>query len=111
MLFQLSTAIEITSTLGQRLIQNLQQSELAARAGISERALKNIERGGSGTFENIVRVVKKADHAVDNPVETSPGKLFTLSEQLRSHEESAEVIQASFRKPSVHTEVIARVNL
>jgi transcriptional regulator with XRE-family HTH domain len=63
MLFQLSTANEIASALGQRLrdhrlIQNLQQSELAARAGISERALRNIERGGKGTFENIVRVVQ-----------------------------------------------------
>jgi transcriptional regulator with XRE-family HTH domain len=63
MMFQLSTADEIITALGQRLrehrlAQNLQQSELAGRAGISERALRNIELGGKGTFENVIRVAQ-----------------------------------------------------
>ncbi|WP_277187210.1 helix-turn-helix domain-containing protein [Caballeronia sp. BR00000012568055] len=70
MMFQLSTADEITAALGQRLrehrlARNLQQSELAGRAGISERALRNIERGGKGTFENIVRVAQALGLAGD----------------------------------------------
>jgi transcriptional regulator with XRE-family HTH domain len=60
--FELLSSQEITAELGQRLrtqrlLQNLQQDELASRAGISERALRNIERSGRGTLDNIVRVV------------------------------------------------------
>jgi|ERR1700738_467656 transcriptional regulator with XRE-family HTH domain len=59
--FELATADEITRELGQRLrahrlAQNLQQSELAARAGISERALRNFERMGQGSLDTFVRV-------------------------------------------------------
>src|SRR5579863_6163049 len=53
--FELATADEIACELGRRLrahrlAQNFQQSELAARAGISERALRNLERTGRGTL-------------------------------------------------------------
>ncbi len=60
--FALFTSQEIVAELGQRLraqrlLQNLQQDELASRAGISERALRNIEKSGRATFDNVVRVV------------------------------------------------------
>ena len=60
MLFYLSTPDEIAQEIGDRiranrLAQNLSQSELAARAGISERALRNFERSGKGTFDLFLR--------------------------------------------------------
>lgn len=60
MLFDLSTPDEIAQEIGDRiranrLAQNLSQSELAARAGISERALRNFERSGKGTFDLFLR--------------------------------------------------------
>jgi transcriptional regulator with XRE-family HTH domain len=60
--FNLSNSQEVVAELGQRLraqrlLQNLQQDELAGRAGISERALRNIERSGRATLDNFVRVV------------------------------------------------------
>jgi len=59
--FELATADEIACELGRRLrahrlAQNFQQSELAARAGISERALRNLERTGRGTLDTFLRV-------------------------------------------------------
>ncbi|WP_207000295.1 helix-turn-helix domain-containing protein [Trinickia mobilis] len=59
--FDLASADEIASELGRRLrvhrlTQNFQQSELAARAGISERALRNLERTGRGTLDTFLRV-------------------------------------------------------
>ncbi|SDH11849.1 helix-turn-helix domain-containing protein [Paraburkholderia phenazinium] len=61
LLFDLATADEIARELGQRLrtqrlAQNLQQSELAARAGVSERAVRNLERTGKATLESLLRV-------------------------------------------------------
>ena len=60
--FNLSSSQEVVAELGQRLraqrlLQNLQQDELASRAGISERALRNIERSGRATLDNFVSVV------------------------------------------------------
>jgi Helix-turn-helix. len=62
MQFELSSFDEIALELGarlraQRLMQNLQQSEVAARAGISERSLSNFERLGRGTFDCFIRIV------------------------------------------------------
>ncbi|KND60928.1 hypothetical protein BVER_05297 [Candidatus Burkholderia verschuerenii] len=59
--FDLATSDEIAEVIGQRLrehrlAQNLQQSELAARAGVSVRVVSNIERNGQGTFDNLIRV-------------------------------------------------------
>lgn len=62
MQFNFATADEIAVEFGsriraQRLAQNLQQSELAARAGVSERSLSNFERSGRGTFDVFLRIV------------------------------------------------------
>jgi transcriptional regulator with XRE-family HTH domain len=59
--FELASPEEAAQELGRRLRahrlnQNLQQGELAGRAGMSERALRNLERGGQATFDNFVRV-------------------------------------------------------
>ncbi len=59
--FELATSGEIARELGDRvrshrLEQNLQQSELAARAGVSERALRNFERSGRASFDLVLRV-------------------------------------------------------
>jgi len=61
MQFGLSTTEEIAQEFGNRmrahrLAANLQQSELAARAGVSERALRNFERSGRGTFDLFLRL-------------------------------------------------------
>ncbi len=61
MLFDLTTLDEIAQEFGSRLrvnrlAQNLQQSELAARAGVSERALRNFERSGRGSLDLFLRV-------------------------------------------------------
>lgn len=61
MQFDFATADEIAAEFGeriraQRLAQNLQQSELAARAGVSERCLGNFERSGKGTFDVFLRL-------------------------------------------------------
>ena len=62
MQFNLATSDEIAQEFGHRLrahrlAENLQQSELAARAGVSERALRNFERSGQGSFDLFLRVV------------------------------------------------------
>jgi transcriptional regulator with XRE-family HTH domain len=59
--FGLATADEIAQEFGNRLrahrlAQNLQQSELAARAGISRRTLINFEHSGHGTIDVFLRV-------------------------------------------------------
>lgn len=61
MLFDFATSNEIARELGarlraHRLAQNLQQSELAARAGISERSLSNFERTGQCNLDVFLRV-------------------------------------------------------
>lgn len=60
--FKLATAQEIGSVLGerlrrQRLAGELQQRELAARAGISETTLRNLETKGVSTLETFIKVV------------------------------------------------------
>ena len=59
--FELASTNEIAREFGNRLrthrlAQNLQQNELAARAGVSERALRNFERSGRGSFDLFLRV-------------------------------------------------------
>jgi transcriptional regulator with XRE-family HTH domain len=59
--FNLATSDEIARDFGNRmrahrLAENLQQSELAARAGVSERALRNFERSGRGSLDLFLRV-------------------------------------------------------
>ena len=60
--FGLSTTDEIAQELGNRLrahrlAQNLQQNELAARAGVSPRTLGEFERSGRGSLDVFLRVV------------------------------------------------------
>lgn len=59
--FELATSDEIAREFGNRirahrLAENLQQSELAARAGVSERALRNFERSGRCSLDLLLRV-------------------------------------------------------
>jgi transcriptional regulator with XRE-family HTH domain len=59
--FNLATTDEISQEFGHRLrahrlAQNLQQSELAARVGVSERAVRNFERSGRGSFDLFLRI-------------------------------------------------------
>jgi transcriptional regulator with XRE-family HTH domain len=59
--FDLASTNEIAREFGSRLrahrlTQNLQQNELAARAGVSERALRNFERSGRGSLDLFLRV-------------------------------------------------------
>lgn len=62
MQFELATSDEIAREFGNRirahrLAENLQQSELAARAGVSERSLRNFERSGRCDLDLLLRVV------------------------------------------------------
>jgi transcriptional regulator with XRE-family HTH domain len=60
--FKLAGIDEIGQELGlrlraHRLAQNLQQAELAARAGVSEGTVRNLEKKGQATLESLLRVV------------------------------------------------------
>ena len=57
------TAEELESSLGERLralrlMKNMDQATVAARAGISVGALKNLEGGHGTTVKTLVRVVR-----------------------------------------------------
>ena len=61
MLFKLATPYEVASELGQRLRArrlslNESQASIAARAGVSLGALRNLERTGLVTVEVLLRV-------------------------------------------------------
>ncbi len=61
MLFDLATAQEVATELGQRLRTrrlslNQSQADTAARAGVSVGALRNLERTGLVTVEVLLRV-------------------------------------------------------
>jgi transcriptional regulator with XRE-family HTH domain len=58
--FDLATSIEIAAELGlrlrrERVRQNLSQGELAARAGLSERSVGNLERNGHASLDTLIR--------------------------------------------------------
>ncbi len=60
--FAFSTGEEIARELGgrlkaQRLSQDMSQAELAARAGISERTVKNIENKGQASLVSLLQVL------------------------------------------------------
>jgi transcriptional regulator with XRE-family HTH domain len=60
--FGFATTDEIATELArrlraQRLAQNLQQSELAARAGISEKTVRTFERTGRASLDVFLRIV------------------------------------------------------
>jgi transcriptional regulator with XRE-family HTH domain len=61
--FMLSTAPEVCLALGerlraQRLAQNLQQAELAQRAGVSKLTILNLENKGAVTLQSFIQVVR-----------------------------------------------------
>jgi transcriptional regulator with XRE-family HTH domain len=61
--FVLSTTPEVCLTLGarlraQRLAQNMQQAELAQRAGVSKLTILNLENKGSVTLQSFIQVVR-----------------------------------------------------
>jgi len=65
LLFQ--TPDELQSALGERLKRlrlnrNLDQKSTAEKAGISERALRNLESGHGSTVETLLRVLKALDY-------------------------------------------------
>lgn len=58
-----ATAKELVASLGERLRdlrvgQGLQQGDLAARAGVSVRTIRDLELGHGGTLTSLMRVVK-----------------------------------------------------
>ncbi len=57
---------ELQSSLGEqlhslRLAKNLDQRTTAEKAGISEKALRNLEAGRGSTVESLLRVLKALD--------------------------------------------------
>jgi transcriptional regulator with XRE-family HTH domain len=61
------TPDELQMALGERLRQlrlsrNIDQHTLAEKAGISEKALRNLETGRGSTVETLVRTLKALDH-------------------------------------------------
>ncbi len=62
------TPEELQTVMGERLrslrlSRNLAQSELANKAGLSLRALHNLEAGAGSTIESLVRVLKALNAA------------------------------------------------
>ena len=60
------TPDELQATLGERLKRlrlncNIDQRATAEKAGISERALRNLESGHGSTVETLLRVLKALD--------------------------------------------------
>ena len=67
-----STPNELQQQLGERLKRlrlnrNLDQRTTAEKAGISEKALRNLEAGRGSTVETLLRVLKALDslHGID----------------------------------------------
>ena len=62
-----NTPKELQTVLGERLRRlrlnrNLDQRTTAEKAGISEKALRNLEGGHGSTVETLLRVLKALDH-------------------------------------------------
>ncbi len=62
-----STPIELQRLLGERLRRirlnrNLDQRTTAEKAGISEKALRNLESGRGSTVETLLRALKALDY-------------------------------------------------
>ena len=62
-----NTPKELQTVLGERLRRlrlnrNLDQRTTAEKAGISEKALRNLEGGRGSTVETLLRVLKALDH-------------------------------------------------
>lgn len=62
-----NTPEELQTVLGERLRRlrlnrNLDQRTTAEKAGISEKALRNLEAGNGSTVETLIRVLKALDY-------------------------------------------------
>lgn len=99
-----ASTMEICQALGgrlraQRLAQNLQQAELAQKAGVSKLTIINLEKKGSVTFHSFIQVVR-ALGLLDELAE-----VFKLQSKSIAMMEAAEVaakrVRASSRKKSV----------
>jgi len=88
-----STPEELQQALGERLRRlrlrrDLDQLQTAAKAGISEKALRNLEAGRGSTVETLLRVLKALD-AIDGldalapPVTVSPLALLDQGAEPR----------------------------
>jgi transcriptional regulator with XRE-family HTH domain len=65
--FEFQTPQELQATLGHRIRQlrlarNIDQRTTAEKAGVSEKALRNLEAGRGSTVESFLRVLKALDH-------------------------------------------------
>jgi transcriptional regulator with XRE-family HTH domain len=65
--FVFKTPDELQTALGERLKRlrlnrNLDQRATAEKAGISERALRNLENGNGSTVETLLRTLKALDY-------------------------------------------------
>lgn len=91
MMFSLSTVPEIASALGKRLRrlrlhQALTQAELAARAGLSTRAVRNLESSGQATLETFLKVIVAVGRAEDlGPI--LEVKIHSIRDMERAHRE------------------------
>lgn len=102
MQFDLSTTNEIARELGKRLrahrlAQNLQQSELAARAGVSERSLSNFERSGRGNFDLFLRLVFALGliESMSSLFELKPKSIKAMEQASRKRERASDRRQKS----------------
>lgn len=71
--FEFLTPEELQTALGGRLKQlrlsrNMDQRTTAEKAGISEKALRNLENGRGSTVESLLRVLKALDslHGIES---------------------------------------------
>jgi transcriptional regulator with XRE-family HTH domain len=67
MMFLYSSASELQTILGERirrlrLSRNMDQRTTADKAGVSEKALRNLEAGRGSTVETLLRALKALDY-------------------------------------------------
>ena len=94
--FELATTPEVGQVLGERLrahrlAQNLQQAELAQRAGVSKLTILHLENRGSVTLHSFIQVVR-ALGLVD---ELAP--LFALQPKSIAMMEAADIASRRLR--------------
>ncbi len=86
MTLESNTPIELQQLLGQRLRRlrlqrDRDQLSVAAKAGVSEKALRNLEAGRGSTVETLLRVLKALDaldglHAFAPEISVDPMQLL-----------------------------------
>lgn len=98
MLFDLASVGEIARTLAQRLRalrlqQELSQADLAGRAGVSERALRNFEASGQATLETFLRITQTLGRTAD-----LEGIFEVTIHSIRAMQEASRVRQRAPRR-------------